>query len=162
MASKDRNSLNVWGLVGLTYGLVIITMAVAVGSYFYYKSNEASTDQSEPDPTRRILVGGVWVPVYLSASYFAPTSIEQGAITNGGIKFKTSDPAGEVLAFYEKSLKQTGYFTTITGTAGGSVQGVRSGGKMSVLVSVSSSGTDTQGEIHTLFHDTDKEKLRLK
>jgi len=34
---------------------------------------------------------------------------------------------------------------------------VRRGGKMSVLVSVSSSSTETQGEIHTLFHDTDKQ-----
>ena len=162
MANGDRNSLNVWGLVGITYGLVAITILVAVGGYYYYRSNQSPTDQSEPDQTRRIMVGAVWVPVYIGASYFAPTSVEQGAITNGGVKFKASDPAGAVLAFYETSLKQTGYFTTVSGTAGGTVQGVRRGGKMSVLVSVSSSSNGTQGEIRTLFHDVEKEKAVFK
>ena len=158
MEREGRNSLNVWGLVGVTYGLVAITVVVAIGGYYYFKSQQTPTDQSEPDQTRRIMVGAVWVPVYTEASYFSPTSVEQGAITNGGVKFKTTDPAGAVLAFYENSLKQTGYFTTITGTAGGTVQGVRRGGKMSVLVSVSSSSAETQGEIRTLFHDVEKEK----
>jgi len=157
MSREGPSSRSMWGLVGITYGLVMITMAVAIGGYYYYKSKQAPADQSEPDQTRRIMVGAVWVPVYLDASYFTPTSVEQGSITNGGVKFKTSHPAGEVLSFYETSLKQTGYFTTTTGTAGGTVQGVRRGGKMSVLVSVSSSSTETQGEIHTLFHDTDKQ-----
>ena len=160
MARYGPRSLNVWGLVGVTYGLVILTTAVAIGGYYYYRSKQAPTDKSDPDPTRRIMVGAVWVPVYIGASYFAPTSVEHGAITNGGVKFKTADPAGTVLSFYETSLKQTGYFTTTSGTAGGTVQGVRRGGKMSVLVSVSSSSNETQGEIRTLFHDPDKEKLR--
>lgn len=162
MAHGDRNSLNVWGLVGITYGLVAITILVAVGGYYYYRSKQAPGDQSEPDQTRRIMVGAVWVPVYIGASYFAPASVEQGAITNGSVQFKTNDPGGAVLAFYETSLKQTGYFTTVSGTAGGTVQGVRRGGKMSVLVSVSSSSNETQGEIRTLFHDVEKEKLSLK
>ncbi len=107
-------------------------------------------------------MGAVWVPVYQSATYYEPKSIEQGAITNGGVKFKTSDPAGGVLAFYETTLKQTGYFTTMSGTAGGTVQGVRNGGKTSVLVTVSTSGAETLGEIRTLFHDSDKEQKRFK
>lgn len=160
MAREGPRSLNVWGLVGITYGLVILTTGVAIGGYYYYKAKETPTDQAEPNPTRRIRVGAVWVPVYTGASYFGPTSVEQGAITNGGVKFKTTDPAGVVLSFYETALEQTGYFTTVSGTAGGTVQGVRRGGKMSVLVSVSSSSTETQGEIRTLFHDVDKEKQR--
>jgi len=162
MAREGPKSLNLWALVGITYGLVILTTGVAIGGYYYYKSKETRTDQSEPDPTRRIMVGAVWVPVYTGASYFGPTSVEQGTITNGGVKFKTTDPAGAVLSFYETSLKQTGYFTTVSGTAGGTVQGVRRGGKMSVLVSVSSSSTETQGEIRTLFHDLGKEKEKLR
>ena len=162
MSGRGPSSRNMWGLVGITYGLVMLTAGIAIGGYYYYKSKQAPTDQSEPDQTRRIMVGAVWVPVYLDASYFSPTSVEQGTITNGGVKFKTTAPAGAVLSFYETSLKQTGYFTTTTGTAGGTVQGVRRGGKMSVLVSVSSSSTETQGEIHTLFHDTDKEKPGFK
>jgi len=31
-----------------------------------------------------------------------------------------------------------------------------------VLVTVSSSSTETQGEIHTLFHDSDKDKAAFK
>lgn len=161
--NNSRRSPNVWGLVGLTYGLVIFTIVLSAGGYYYFKSKQAPTDQSEPDNTRRIMVGAVWVPVYLSATYVEPTSVEQGAITNGGVKFTTSDPAGAVLSFYETALKKTGYFTTTTGNMGGTVQGVRSGGKMSVLVSAGSSNSGTLGEIHTLFHDTEREKrLNLK
>jgi hypothetical protein len=158
---NPRRSLNVWGLVALTYGLVMFTIVLAGGSYYYFKSKQAPTDQAEPDNTRRIMVGAVWVPVYVGAAYIEPTSLEQGAITNGGVKFTTSDPAGAVLSFYETALKQTGYFTTTTGNMSGTVQGVRNGGKMSVLVSVNSSNAGTRGEIHTLFHDPEKEK-RLK
>ena len=64
MAREGPKSLNLWALVGITYGLVILTTGVAIGGYYYYKSKETRTDQSEPDPTRRIMVGAVWVPVY--------------------------------------------------------------------------------------------------
>ncbi len=40
----------------------------------------------------------------------------------------------------------------MTGNAGGTVQGVRSGGKISVSVTVTSSSENTTGEIHTLHH----------
>lgn len=162
MAHADKKSLNILGLVAVTYGLVILTVVIAAASYFYSKSRQAPGAQSEPDPTRRIFVGAVWVPVYPGAQYYQPTSVQQGAITNGTVKFKTSDPAGGVLGFYESSLKQTGYFTTISGAAGGTVQGVRNGGRTSVLVSVSTSGPETLGEIRTMFHNVEKEKAPFR
>lgn len=162
MARVEKKPFNVLGLVVAAYGLVILTAVGAAAAYYYYKSKQAPGSQSEPDPTRRIFVGAVWVPVYPGATYYEPERVEQGAITNGGVKFKTGDAAGGVLAFYATSLKQAGYFTTMTGTAGGTVQGVRNGGRTSVLVSISTSGKETLGEIRTLFYDTGKEKAPFK
>ena len=158
MEGGKPRALNIWGLVGVTYGLVILTVAGSIGGYYYLRSKTPAASQTEPDDRRRIMVGAVWVPVYQGATYFAPTSVEQGSITNGGVKFRTSDPAGAVLSFYDASLKQTGYFTTVSGTMGGTVRGVRSGGRMSVLVSVNSNSKETEGEVRTLFNDPEKGK----
>ena len=49
-----RSPPNVWRLVGITYGLVIATVLMAIGGYYYYLSQRDPADQSEPDPTRRI------------------------------------------------------------------------------------------------------------
>lgn len=143
-------------LAAVTYGLVILTTLLAAAGYFYYRSQIRPGDQADPDPTRRILVGAVWVPVYDAATYFEPGSSEQNAITQGAIKFRTNDPAGSVLAFYDARLKQSGFLTHTTGDAGGTVQAVRNGGRTSVTVSVTSSSENTTGEIHTLHHEERK------
>jgi hypothetical protein len=140
-----------FGMLALvTYGLVILFTAVAAAGYFYYRSQVRPGDQAEADPTRRILVGAVWVPVYEAATYFEPGSTEEKAITQGAIRFRTQDPAGSVLAFYEAKLRQGGFLTHTTGDAGGTVQAIRDGGRTSVTVSVTSSSKDTSGEIRTL------------
>ncbi|MEI9814473.1 MAG: hypothetical protein WDO18_18325 [Acidobacteriota bacterium] len=68
------------------------------------------------------------------------------------MRFNTKDPAGEVLAFYQDSLKEGGFVTVTTGNAGGTVQAVRRGGKVSVSVTVTTTSENTKGEIHTLHH----------
>jgi len=143
-------------LAVVTYGLVILFTVLAAAGYYYYRSQLRPGDQAAADPTRRIMVGAVWVPVYEQATYFEPGSNQQQAITQGGIKFRTQDPAGAVLAFYEARLKQGGFLTHMTGDAGGTVQAVRNGGRTSVTVSVASSSENTTGEIHTLHHEERK------
>ncbi|MEP6961177.1 MAG: hypothetical protein ABI995_03820 [Acidobacteriota bacterium] len=155
-------SLNLWGLVGITYGLVIATAVLAIGSYFYFRASVRPGDQADPNPMRRIRVGTVWVPIYEQASYFDPTSMQEKAISQGTVKFRTKDGAGAVLAFYQNTLKEGGFVTLTTGNAGGSVQAVRRGGKTTVLVTVSSAsgsktGENTTGEIRTLNHEEPKQ-----
>jgi hypothetical protein len=149
-------------LVAITYGLVIATTVLAVGTYYYFRASIQPGEQADPNPIRRMMVGAVWVPIYGSATYVDPASVAEKEITTGSVIFHTSDPPGEVLAFYDGALKKEGYFTTMTGDAGGTVQAVRSGGKFTVAVTVTSSTENTKGEIHTLHHADTKDASRPK
>ncbi|MEO5926924.1 MAG: hypothetical protein ABIR70_24125 [Bryobacteraceae bacterium] len=153
---------NVWGLVAITYALVIGTSILAVASYFYFRSEVRQGDNADPNPLRRMMVGAVWVPIYDSATYIEPASTEQKEITTGSVKFRTKEPAGAILGFYKESLQHSGFFTSTTGDAGGTVQGVRNGGKVSVTVTVTSSSENTTGEIHTLNHADPAQELLKK
>jgi len=159
-ASKPRSGLNVWGLVGITYGLVIATSVLAIAAYFHFRADIRPGDQADANPLRRMHVGSVWVPIYEQATYFEPTQLEQKAITTGTVKFRTPDGPGAVLSFYQSTLKEGGFVTLTTGNAGGTVQAVRRGGKTTVLVTVSGatkSGEVTTGEIRTLNHEEPKQ-----
>ena len=109
---------------------------------------------------RRMMVGAVWVPIYTAATYIEPASVQEKNITTGSVQFSTKDPAGEVLAFYDAALKKDGYFTTITGDVGGTIQAVRAGGKFTVGITVTSSSENTKGEIRTLHHADPKDSSR--
>ena len=146
-----------WGLVALTYGLVIGTTLLAVASYYYVRSEVRPGDSADANPMRRLLVGSVWVPVYEGATFVEPLTTKENAVTTGSIKFHTKDPAGTVLAFYKDSLKEGGFVTMTTGNAGGTVQAVRRAGKTNVTVSVTSSSENTTGEIRTLNHEEPKQ-----
>lgn len=143
---------NIWGLVAITYGLVIGTSVLAVASYFYFRSGVKPGDDADGNPMRRMMVGAVWVPIYTGATFVEPAMVEQKEITTGSVKFLTKDPAGAVLGFYQSSLKEGGFVTVTQGNAGGSVQAVRNGGKINVTVSVTAGPENTTGEIRTLRH----------
>lgn len=142
-------------LVAVTYGSVILFTALAVTAYFWMRPSGVET---EPNPMRRMMVGAVWVPIYPEAAYFDPAATEQKEITTGSVKLRTKEPAGSVLSFYQSTLNEGGFVTLTTGDAGGTVQAVQRGGRTSVTVSVTSSSTETTGEIHTLNHRDDDSK----
>jgi hypothetical protein len=152
IVTKSQKPPNVWGLIAITYGLVIATSVLAVASYFYFRSEIRPGDDADGNPMRRMMVGAVWVPIYSGATYIEPAMTQEKAITTGSVKFRTKDPAGTVLAFYKKTLEENGFFTLSTGNAGGIVQAVRNGGKVNVTVTVTTSSQNTTGEIHTLHH----------
>lgn len=139
-------------LILVTYGLVMLITVLAGVAYFQSRSGIQSGDQADPNPMRRMMVGAVWVPIYTEATYYEPNMVEQKEITTGSVKFRTKEPAGSVLAFYEASLRESGFLPLTTGNAGGTVQAVRRGGRISVTVSVTTSSKNTTGEIHTLNH----------
>jgi cytochrome c-type biogenesis protein CcmE len=145
-----KKSLNVWALVGITYGLVLATSVLAVASYFYFRSEVKPGDDADGNQMRRMMVGAVWVPIYSGATYVEPAMVQQKEITTGSVKFRSKDPAGAVLGFYQGSLKEGGFVTFTEGNAGGTVQAVRNGGKTNVTVSVTTGPENTTGEIRTL------------
>lgn len=149
-------------LAAVTYGLVIATIVLAAGTYYYYRASMQPGEQADVNPMRRMMVGAVWVPIYGEATYIEPAEVQEKEITTGSVKFRTQDPAGAILAFYESALKKEGYFTTTSGDAGGTVQAVRSGGKFTVAVTVTSSAENTKGEIRTLHHADAKDASRPK
>jgi hypothetical protein len=143
---------NMMGLAIVTYSLVIGVTLLSVASYYFYLSRVTPGDNIEADQTRRILVGAVWVPIYEKATYVEPASVQEKEIATGTVKFRTNNPAGEVLGFYKTSLEHSGYLTKPTGTVGGTLQAVGERGKVSVLVTVTSGPENTTGEIRTLRH----------
>ena len=147
-------------LAAITYGLVALVTLLAVATYFYFRANIKPDEQADVTPMRRIMVGAVWVPLYASATYFEPASVQEKSITTGSVNFRTKDPAGQVLAFYNEALKKEGYFTTESGDAAGTIQAMRAGGKFTVAITVTSSSENTKGEIRTLHHADAKDFAR--
>lgn len=142
-------------LVAVTYGLVILFTGLAVVAYFWTKP---VGDETEANPMRRMMVGAVWVPIYPEATYYEPAMTEQKEITTGSVKFRSKEPAGAVLSFYQSALNEGGFVTLTTGDAGGTVQAVQRGGRVSVTVSVTTSSTNTTGEVRTLNHRENSKK----
>jgi hypothetical protein len=157
---QQRRAPNFGILVAITYGLVAFVTLLAVATYYYYRADIKQGDQADPNPMRRMMVGAVWVPIFTTATYVDPASVQEKDITTGSVKFTTKDPPGTVLAFYEESLKKEGYFTTTTGDAGGTIQAQRAGGKFTVGITVTSSSENTKGEIRTLHHADAKDRSR--
>ncbi len=147
-------------LAAITYGLVTLVTLLAVATYFYFRANIKPDEQADVTPMRRMMVGGVWVAIYPAATYFDPKSVQEKNITTGSVNFRTKDPAGAVLAFYDQALKKEGYFTTESGDAAGTIQAMRAGGKFTVAITVTSSSENTKGEIHTLHHADAKDFAR--
>jgi len=141
-----------WGVVAVTYGLVIVTSIVAIASYFYFRSEIRPGDDADGNPMRRMMVGAVWVPIYAGATYVEPASHREKEITTGSVKIRSQEPAGALLGFYQEALKEGGYVTFTEGNAGGTVQAIRNGGKINVTVTVTTASQNTTGEIRTLHH----------
>jgi hypothetical protein len=136
----------------VTYGLVALTTLLAVAAYFYFRAGVRAGEQADPNPQRRIMVGTVWVPVYINATYIEPEQQQEKAISTGGVKFRTKDSAAAVLTFYQDSLRRGGFVTLTPSDNGGTVQVVQNGGRTSVRVTVTSGAENTTGEIRTLNH----------
>ncbi|MEP7351925.1 MAG: hypothetical protein ABI824_01705 [Acidobacteriota bacterium] len=154
---QTGRKFNILGVVGITYGLVIFVTVVAVGGYYWARSKQGAINQGDADPTRRIMVGSVWIPLYPGATFTAikahtEGSEELGQITQGSVHFTTTAGAGGVLAYYENGLKQSGFLITVSGDAGGTIQGIKRAGKTSALITIGSSPVGTVGDVRTLDH----------
>lgn len=141
-------------LIGVTYGLVIAMTLLAAGAYYYMRqSTEASRAQQAG---RAVPVGEVWVTMYPNASLEPPTTQTRGDTIEGTMSFRTTDSIDRVLSFYQQQLGHSGFQVgqPASTDAGGSVQAMRQGGRMRVLVVVEAAKDGTQGLIRTFApHD---------
>jgi hypothetical protein len=154
MPSASHQSPRIGLLALLTYGLVILTVIVAVAGYRFYLSRVPQPAPELAD-TRTVQVGAVWVPPYPGASLQAPTTQLRGDLTDGSMNFKTSDPAAQVVSFFESTLRRTGYQTSVAANnvAGGTVQAIRLGGRTRIVVTVESTREGSAGTVRTLHRE---------
>lgn len=70
-----------------------------------------------------------WIPAYPDSKPVGVFSLNAQQGTSGSFKFQTRDAAADVVAFYERELKQTGFHISanITGSLGASSGGLISG-----------------------------------
>ena len=131
-------------LIFITYGLVAITTALAIGGYYYMSSHMegAGVSQDQAGRERLVQVGAVWVAQYPGAHLEAPNvkteDIPDGELTEGEMAFRTADDPRTVLEYYGDKLGSGGYQVSdaAENAAGGSVQAVKMGGRTRVQVVV--------------------------
>lgn len=142
----------------VTYAMVGLFLALAVGSYYYFISERRESEQASMADTRTVQIGAIWVPAYPGAALRPPEVAKRGDTIDGSMNFTTSDPAAQVVSFFENSLKRTGYQTTLAGNnvGGGTVQAVRQGGRMRVVVTVEAARDGADVAIRTLYRDDTK------
>jgi hypothetical protein len=146
-----------FGILALvTYGSVVFTLVVAVGGYYYLSSRKPpETAETRLGDTRTVQVGAVWIPAYPNAALLNPRSSSRGDATEGSLEFRSPDPAAQVVSFFEQTLGNMGYQTTVVtnNVGGGTVQAFRRGGRSRAFVSVESSREGSQGRITTLYRE---------
>lgn len=145
---------NIWALVSVTYGIVILLTIVSVVTY-YYLARKGTASQSG-DAVRSVTVGSVWIPVYPGATVEGTTSTKHENVTESTLNFETKDQAGRVLSFYQSALRKGVFrFDTVTrNTGGGTIRSLAHQGKTNVLVTVQTAGDVAHGEIRTVDTDT--------
>jgi hypothetical protein len=89
-----------------------------------------------------------WIPAYPNSKPMSTFSMNGKEGTSASFRFQTQDASKDVVAFYERGLKETGFHITATSTSesgtssGGLVSGDDAANKRTVLVTV---GTDNKG-----------------
>jgi hypothetical protein len=145
-----RTAPKIWAVASVTYGAVIFVTLLSIGAYYYVaKGPGAQTG----DTTRAVTVGSVWMPVYPGASIASTASAQRDSATESTLNFESSDPADQVLSFYQAALKKGIFrFETVqkNATGGGSVRSVVHEGKTTVVVTVQPAAKGALGEIRTV------------
>ena len=105
-----RKDPKIGSLVMVTYGLVAITTALAIGGYYYLSSHmqDAGVSQDQAGQDRLVQVGAVWVAQYPGAR-LAPANVTRqeipdGELTEGEMAFRTADDPEKVLTYYRDKL----------------------------------------------------------
>ena len=153
MPAPVRKPLNIWALASVTYGAVILVTILSVVAYYYVLPKRMASQANE---ARSVAVGSVWIPVYPASTIEGTASAKRENVTESTLNFESTDPADQVLSFYQAALKKGVFrFDTVTkNTGGGTVRSILHEGKTTVLVTIQTAGGRSRGEIRTLDKDT--------
>lgn len=147
-----------FGLLALvTYGLVFLFTGLAIGTYYYLDARREGGGQSDVADTRTVQVGAIWVPAYPGAALRPPEVATREDLVDGKMDFTTSDPAAQVISYFQSILAQTGYQVMASPSGespnnlgGGTVQAIRQGGRLRIVVTVEAARAGSDVSIRTL------------
>jgi len=130
----------VWMLIGVTYGVcAALTIGAGVVYFKWYKQGNQPV-AGEMDKAGPIAIGSLWLPPYPGAQVVGHATSRNGDITQTTLTLKSSDPAEELVMFYEAKLKG-GRFRLNSfdkNAQGGKIEASLRDGKAQVLVTVRS------------------------
>lgn len=141
---SGRKPRNLWILVGVTYGAVAVTTAIALLWY-----QHVSSGVKTQEPIGNLSVGTVWVSMYPGALVHRTSTSRRGEITEGTLNFGSNDPPGTVLAFYRTTLHKSGYQLEANSDQR-TVRAIGRAGKVEVVVSAEPNGQGSEAQIATV------------
>ena len=154
-ATPLRKLPNFWILSAVTYALVIAVGAASVLVYKHYWPKGDAEEIELAKKSASITVGDVWMPVYPGAIHQDATSTKNGDITQGDLRFTSTDPPQKLIAFYRTRLQQARYNVLLTAdTNGGRIQAFGNKGKSIATLTITASGTGSEALIHTRAVET--------
>ena len=141
-----RKPTNLWKLVGVTYGAVVVVTIMALVGYHYMSSG---AKQDGPERAGNFTVGTVWISLYPGAVVHDRISTRNAGATEGSLKFSSTDPPESVLAFYRTTLHKS-RFILEGNTDARTVRAIGRAGKVSVIVTADPAGTGSEAQISTV------------
>jgi hypothetical protein len=150
-ATPLRRIPHIWALAGVTYGLVILFTIATVVAYKHYWPSANVRELALEQKSASITVGDVWVPVYPGAIHQDMTSSTRGDITEGDLRFTSTDSPAKLIAFYRMRLQQAKFNVLFSSTEnGGRIQAFANRGKSIATLTFTASGSGCDAWIHTL------------
>ena len=154
-ATPLRKLPNIWILAAVNYGLVILFTIAAIIIYHRYWPNANRSEVELEQRSASITVGSVWIPVYPGALHHDATSSTNADVTEGDLRFTSSDPPEKVLAFYRTHLQRARFNVMFAPTpTGGRIQAITNRGKTIATLTISSAGAGSETQIHTRAVET--------
>lgn len=144
----------IWKLAGATYGLVIAATILTVVAYKHYWPDANAQELELEARSARISVGDVWMPVYPGAVLQTMTSSTHDGVTDGEVRFTSTDSPAKLIAFYRSRLRgqfKVEYKKTPTG---GTMDAVATHGKSTATLIFRASGSGCDAEVHAQAEHT--------
>src|SRR5947209_20240492 len=109
-----RKIPNFWILAAVTYALVLAMAVIAVVVLKHYWPNGNANELALEQKSASITVGSVWMPVYPGAVHQDATASTKGDVTEGELRFTSSDPPQKLIAYYRSRLQLAKYNVLFT------------------------------------------------
>ncbi len=135
---------------------MLAVTVISVVVYKHYWPNANAGEIALEQKSASITVGSVWLPVYPGAIHQEATSTTTGDVTEGDLRFTSTDPPQKVIAFYRSRLQQAKFNVLFAPSQnGGRIQAFGNKGKSVVTLTVAAaSGSGSEVKVHTRAVET--------